>query len=64
MSKERQKKRKTILPRLKDYYYNPPYGCRYWILMPFMDEKNEELQYQITKDFGELNIRPMFKIDL
>jgi hypothetical protein len=29
-----------------------------------MDEKNEELQYQITKDFGELNIRPMFKIDL
>jgi hypothetical protein len=51
--------------RLDRYYHQPPYGTRYWILAPFIDEGNTELKEKIRADFGVLDpIRPMHKDDV
>jgi len=51
--------------RLDRYFYKPPYGTRFWILAPFLDDGDGVLKEQIRGDFGALaSIRPMYKEDI
>lgn len=59
----KKRRGKTIPPRLEYYYYHPPYGSRFWILMPFIDNEDKKFKDQIYTHLGELNFRPMFSAE-
>lgn len=40
--------------RLERYFYRAPYGSRYWVLAPFVENENQELREQILEDFGDI----------
>lgn len=57
------KKSKSVIittRRLNRYYYDPPYGTRYWVLSPFLRSDDNHLMASVTEDFGAVEaVRPM-----
>lgn len=66
-SHDQKKKTQTNFQknRLDKYFYHPPYGTRFWILSPFLNDDDSILKEQIRDDFGMIgSIRPMYKEDI
>lgn len=49
--------------RLSRFYYEPPYGTRYWVLSPFVHPEDYNLEKDIVQYLGSIqDIRPMTSV--